>query len=421
MPSISAAAVLLTFVLRALSVAVPKVAPVGAIPGQYIVRLKPGLQASDIQSHLDWAVDAHRRSPQRRDTTGLGKSFSIGRFNAYTGSFDDDSIAEISAAAGVHSVEPNRFVEPDVFMSQSSATWGLASLSSPNQLPDTSNVYSYAYDRSSGAGTFVYVVDTGVQISHPDFAGRAVKGYNAQPDEEFDDFGGHGTHTAGVVGSQTYGVVKRATIVDVKVLAGGGSGTVENVLDGYNWAVNNITQTPGRLGKSVISMSLGFAVSSRTSALEDAVKAAYDLGVVTVVSAGNGNQDAAGRSPARAEHAFTVAAADWNRNRAGFSNYGASVEIFAPGVDIKSLGLDNGYATRSGTSQATPFVAGLVAYLMSKEGLTTPKALLDRVTALAISDVVQDSKGAGNLLAYNGRQGVIVGTARRAVGVPLRV
>lgn len=151
------------------------------------------------------------------------------------------------------------------------------------------------------------------------------------------------------------------------------------------------------------------------------MKAAYDLGVVTVASAGNSNQDAIGRSPARAEQAFTVGAANWDRTRAAFSNYGSSVKIFGPGVGIKSLGLNNGYATMSGTSQAAPYVAGLIAYLMSKEGLATPKAVLDRVKELAIDGVVQDTKGSENLLAYNGRQGVIQGVARRAKKIRLMV
>ncbi|KAI8239744.1 hypothetical protein K4K57_005409 [Colletotrichum sp. SAR 10_99] len=425
MSSFSLVTILLVSGLRALAAAVPSAVLDGVIPGQYIIRLKPGLQPAEFESHMVWATGVHKRSPGRRDTTGIEKSFNIGAFNAYTGSFDDDSIAEIGAGEEVLSVEPNRIVELDAFYTQWNAPWGLTALSSPNRLPDSSDTGSYVYDRSAGEGTFVYMLDTGVQISHPNFGGRAVRGYNARPEEAFDDLGGHGTHTAGIVGSQTYGVVKKATIVAVKVLAGGrhhqGLGTVDTVLDGYNWAVNNITQTPGRLGKSVISMSLGFTVSSQTSALDDAVKAAYDLGVVTVASAGNSNQDAIGRSPARAEQAFTVGAANWDRTRAAFSNYGSSVKIFGPGVGIKSLGLNNGYATMSGTSQAAPYVAGLIAYLMSKEGLATPKAVLNRVKELAIDGVVQDTKGSENLLAYNGRQGVIQGVARRAKKIRLVV
>ncbi|KAF6829805.1 alkaline serine protease alp1 [Colletotrichum musicola] len=404
MLSFTAAALFLASDLRALAAAVPNAVPDGVIAGQYIVSLKPGLKPTEVQHQLDWAAAVHRRSPRRRDTTGVGKSFSIGGFTAYTGSFDEDTVAQIKTGDAVLSVEPNRVVELDVFTTQENANWGLASLSSPTQLPDDSDSHPYTYDESSGEGTFAYILDTGVKISHPDFAGRAVRGYNAQPEEEFDDFGGHGTHVAGIVGSQTYGVVKKGTIVDVKVLAGLGSGSVETVLDGYNWAVNNITQTPGRLAKSVISLSLGFPVSSQTSALDDAVKAAFDLGVITVVSAGNSNQDASRRSPARAERAFTVAASDWNRTRASFSNYGSVVEMFAPGVGIKSLDLDGGYATLSGTSQAVPHVTGLVAYLRSKEDLATPQAVWDRMTKLAIEGAVHDPKGTANLLAYNGAE-----------------
>lgn len=221
MSPFSLVAILLVSGLRALAAAVPSAALDGVIPGQYIIRLKPGLQPAEFESHMVWATGVHKRSPGRRDTTGIEKSFNIGAFNAYTGSFDDDSIAEIGAGEEVLSVEPNRIVELDAFYTQWNAPWGLTALSSPNRLPDSSDTGSYVYDRSAGEGTFVYMLDTGVQISHPNFGGRAVRGYNARPEEAFDDLGGHGTHTAGIVGSQTYGVVKKATIVAVKVLAGG--------------------------------------------------------------------------------------------------------------------------------------------------------------------------------------------------------
>ncbi|KAL0779516.1 hypothetical protein CaCOL14_004000 [Colletotrichum acutatum] len=422
MPFISATAVLLTLGLRALAAPAPaSVAPDGIIPGEYIVSLKPGLARSQIESHLARAASVHSRRRRDTPTGGISKTFSIGAFNAYAGSFDEATLAEILSGdveGAVASVEPNRLVEIDALVTQDAAPWGLASLSSPNQLSSSSDGQPYTYDDSAGEGSFAYILDTGVQVYHPDFAGHAVKGYSSQPDEEFDDFGGHGTHVAGTVGSQTYGVAKKATVVDVKVLAGinvavdqysmfnksnlraQGTGSVATVLDGYNWAVNNITDTPGRLAKSVISMSL---VSTTASALDEAVNAAYDLGVPTVVSAGNLNQDASQRSPARAARAFTVAAADWNRTRASFSNFGSLVEVFAPGVAVRSLGLDNGTTVYSGTSQAVPHVTGLIAYLRGKEeGLDTPDEVFARVEELAVEGVVRDPRGTANLLAFNG-------------------
>ncbi|KAK1655601.1 peptidase S8/S53 domain-containing protein [Colletotrichum phormii] len=404
MSFISATAVLLTLGLRALAAPAPaSITPDGIIPGEYIVSLKPGLARSQVESHLSRAASVHSRSPSRRDTTGIDKTFSIGAFNAYAGSFDEATIAEILSGdvdGAVLSVEPNRLVEIDALVTQDAAPWGLAGLSSLNQLTGSSDGQPYTYDDSAGEGSFAYILDTGVQVYHPDFAGHAVKGYSSQPDEEFDDFGGHGTHVAGTVGSQTYGVAKKATVVDVKVLAGFGTGSVATVLDGYNWAVNNITDTPGRLAKSVISMSL---VSTTASALDEAVNAAYDLGVPTVVSAGNLNQDASRRSPARAERAFTVAAADWNRTRASFSNFGSLVEVFAPGVAVRSLGLDNGTTVYSGTSQAVPHVTGLIAYLRGKEeGLAIPDEVFARVKELAVEGVIRDPQGTANLLAFNG-------------------
>ncbi|KAJ0334710.1 hypothetical protein COL5a_000773 [Colletotrichum fioriniae] len=407
MPFISATAVFLTLGFRALAAPAPaSVIPDGIIPGEYIVSLKPGLARSQIESHLSRAASVHNRRRRDAHTSGISKTFSIGAFNAYAGSFDEATLAEILSGdveGAVASVEPNRLVEIDALVTQDAAPWGLASLSSLNQLSGSSDGQPYTYDDSAGEGSFAYILDTGVQVYHPDFAGHAVKGYTSQPDEEFDDFGGHGTHVAGTIGSQTYGVAKKATVVDVKVLAGFGTGSVATVLDGYNWAVNNITDTPGRLAKSVISMSLGFPVSTTASALDEAVNAAYDLGVPTVVSAGNLNQDASRRSPARAARAFTVAAADWNRTRASFSNFGSLVEVFAPGVEVRSLGLDNGTTVYSGTSQAVPHVTGLIAYLRGKEeGLATPDEAFARVRELAVEGVVRDPQGTANLLAFNG-------------------
>jgi oryzin len=174
------------------------------------------------------------------------------------------------------------------------------------------------------------------------------------------------------------------------------------VLDGYNWAVTNITNTPGRKEQAVISMSLG---GSRSDAFNAAVQAAYSAGVHTVVAAGNDNADAAKYSPASAPNATTIGAIDVDNKRASFSNYGELVDLFAPGVNVKSAWYTSNSATNtiSGTSMACPHVAGLSLYLRAKEGLTTPESVARRLKELATSGVVQDAgSGSPNLLAYNG-------------------
>lgn len=174
------------------------------------------------------------------------------------------------------------------------------------------------------------------------------------------------------------------------------------MLDGYEWAVNNITGTNGRAERSVISMSLG---GGRSNAINAAVDAAFHAGVLTVVAAGNSGADAALYSPASAPNAITVGAIDIRNNRASFSNFGRLVDIFAAGVDITSAWIGSNDATRSlsGTSMACPHVAGLALYLRAKDGLTTPASVTESIKNLGTKSVVMNAGiGSPNLLAYNG-------------------
>ncbi|KAI8962216.1 subtilisin-like protein [Daldinia sp. FL1419] len=371
------------------------------VPGKYIISLKPNI---DLGIHLNWIHNVHKRSLSRRSTAGLEKMFGFEGFSGYAGEFDDETIAEIMANDNVLNVEPDRVARLTSRTQQTDAPWGIASLSSRSRVVnDNSRGHKYCYDDTAGAGTYAYVLDSGVLINNTEFGGRAIKGYNTWSDtESFDDHFGHGTHVAGTIASNTYGVAKKATIVDVKVVRGPGYSTVSHVLDGINWAVNNITSTPGRVGKSVINMSLEFKTSST---LNNAVDAASFLGVLSVVAAGNDGADASTRSPASASSALTVGAVCWNRTRAAWSNYGSDVDVFAPGVDVPSLWNVEGLESlSSGTSMASPHVAGLALYLKALEdGLDSPAKTVARVKELATADVVIGAgNGSPNLLAYNG-------------------
>lgn len=154
-------------------------------------------------------------------------------------------------------------IEPDYEASLTALTevgdqpWGLASISSRTKLSSTDlDHQTYVYDSSAGTGTFAYVLDSGIRVSHPDFQGRAIKGHNVWPEIAFDDDFGHGTHVAGTIGSLRFGVAKNATIVDVKTTRSVYT-TTAKIIEALEWSVQNITNTPGRAGKSVISMSLG--------------------------------------------------------------------------------------------------------------------------------------------------------------------
>ena len=226
-------------------------------------------------------------------------------------------------------------------------------------------------------------------------------GYNAVGGDATDTVG-HGTHVAGTIGSRTYGVSKKATIIGVKVFAGE-SGSTSVILDGYNWAVNDIVNQ-GRTGNSVVSMSLGGGFSD---AFNQAVANAFNQGITTVVAAGNDNQDASNTSPASTPEAITVGAIQSDNARASYSNFGSILDIFAPGTDILStwIGSDTATNTISGTSMATPHISGLVLYLQGLEGLATPTDIVNRIVALATSDVISDpGSGSPNKLAFNGAE-----------------
>ncbi|KAI1209365.1 subtilisin-like serine protease pepD [Annulohypoxylon truncatum] len=371
------------------------------VPGKYIVNLKP---AVDIKAHLSWVRDVHKRSLDLCVTAGLEKTFSFAGFAGYAGEFDDDTIAKILADANVLSVEQDRVGRISALVQQGDAPWGLESISSRTPITDTNTRgHTYSYDSTAGSGTFAYVLDSGVLTNNTQFNGRAIKGYNAwNGTESFDDHFGHGTHVAGTIASETYGVAKQATVIDVKVVRSVGYSTLAHVIDGINWVVNNVTGTPGRAGKSVINMSLAFSTST---SLNRAVDAASASGILSVVGAGNDNALASTRSPASASTALTVGAVSANRTRAPFSNYGPEVDVFAPGVNVASLWNEEGAeSVNSGTSMSSPHVAGLALYLKGLEdGLDSPAATIKRIKQLAQSDVVVDAgEGSPNLLAYNG-------------------
>ncbi|KAI1089598.1 subtilisin-like serine protease pepD [Rostrohypoxylon terebratum] len=371
------------------------------IPGRYIVSLKP---AVDIVSHLDWLHGIHKRSLELCATAGLMKSFSFAGFSAYTGEFDDSVIGMLLADVNVLSIEQDRVGSISALVQQGNAPWGLESISSRNPITDNNKRgHTYSYDSTAGNGTFAYVLDSGVMTNNTQFNGRAIKGYNTWNDtESFDDHYGHGTHVAGTIGSETYGVAKQTTIIDVKVVRSVGYSTLSHVIDGINWVVNNVTGTPGRAGKSVINMSLAFETSST---LNRAVDAATAAGILTVVGAGNDGALASSRSPASSRTALTVGAVSANRTRASFSNYGSAVDVFAPGVDVVSLwNRDGVQSTLSGTSMAAPHVAGLALYLIAQDSnLDKPAAVKKRIAQLAVPDVVLNAGyGTPNLLAFNG-------------------
>ncbi len=279
---------------------------------------------------------------------------------------------------------------------QNPASWGLDRIDQ-RQLPLDD---AYSYDRA-GAGVTAYIIDTGVRVTHDDFGGRARSGYDfVDDDANADDCHGHGTHVGGTVAGSQYGVAKGADVVGVRVLNCQGSGSTSQVVSGIDWVTENAVKP------AVANMSLGGGVDG---VLDDAVRRSIDSGVSYAIAAGNGNilgwpQDACNYSPARVPEAITVGATDRDDQRASFSNYGTCLDVFAPGVDITSawIGSDSDTNTISGTSMATPHVAGVAALYLEGNPSATPAQVRDAVVNNATSDVVGDPRaGSPNKLLYS--------------------
>jgi oryzin len=365
------------------------------IPGRYIVALKSADEV-DIDLHARWVADVHSQNLARRggESNGIDETFSFPGFQGYSGSFDDETLELIKANNSVVLVEPELIFRVSSPMTQQSPPWPLSAISNKNP-PSSSSAYHY--DLTAGQGTFVYVLDSGIRIDHDEFEGRAVFGRDTSGGYPTDKK--HGTHVGAIINGKTFGVAKKATVVDVQVL-GSETGSTSGVISGVSWAVNDIV-SKGRVGKAVINMSLG---GSNSDATNNAVQAAIDSSIAVVVSAGNENSDSAKSSPANQPNAITVAASNKNYRRWAYSNWGTVVDLFAPGEEITSANPDSKTATytTSGTSQAAPHVAGLVAYLLGLEGPRSPREMLTRLQELAINGRVSDVKGVPNLLVYNG-------------------
>ncbi|TQS33716.1 hypothetical protein Golomagni_05928, partial [Golovinomyces magnicellulatus] len=277
---------------------------------------------------------------------------------------------------------------------QSDATYGLAAVSHR-----ANGATEYIHDSNAGEGTFAYVVDSGVRATHNEFEVRAEQAYTAYLIDHL-DLVGHGTHVAGTIAGKTYGVAKKATIRAVKVFQGPSTSTAI-ILKGFNWAVNDIV-SKGIQNKSIINMSLG---GSRSDAVNDAVENAAVAGGLSVVAAGNEQADAAGVSPASASSAITVGATNSSWEFAStYSNWGETVDILAPGTAVKSAWIYTDSSTRSisGTSMASPHIAGLALYATSVDGISGLQAVTDHLVNTATKDAISgDRRGAPNQLGNN--------------------
>lgn len=290
--------------------------------------------------------------------------------------------AEIDAVKASGSVAS---VEQDTRVSITGATsiWGLDRV---DQRTGRDGQYSLG---SEGAGVNIYVIDTGLNMSHTEFTGRIAASWTGINDGKgANDCNGHGTHTAGTAAGTTYGIAKKANIIPVRVVECDGSGWNSTAIAGIDWAVaHHVAGQP-----AVMNMSIGGFVSD---SFDQAVKSAINDGITVVAAAGNDGVDACGASPARIPAAITVAATDINDNQASWSDYGSCVDLQAPGVSIRSAWNNSptGYNTLSGTSMAAPHVSGAAAILLSRNRTMSPANVQQTMINNATLGVVGASKG----------------------------
>jgi len=281
-------------------------------------------------------------------------------------------------------------------------SWGL-DRTDQRALPLSNSFTASAY----GAGVDVYVVDTGVSTTHTDFSGRLRSGFSAINDGRgSNDCNGHGTHVAGTAAGTTYGVAKAASIIPVRVLDCAGSGSNTGVIAGLDWIIANHSAGVA----AVANMSLGGGASL---ALDTAVQNAINDGVVMAVAAGNSNANACNYSPARAANAITVGATDRTDVRASYSNFGSCLDIFAPGTSITSAWINSSTAinTISGTSMASPHVAGVAAALLSANPTLSPADISSMLRSSATPNVVSSvGTGSPNYLLYLDPAGGVIVT-----------
>lgn len=293
-------------------------------------------------------------------------------------------------------------------MQQSNPTWGLDRIDQAS-LPINGS-YNYQY---RGAGVHAFVIDTGILSSHVDFGTRVKAGYSAIADGKgTTDCNGHGTHVAGTVGGSQFGVAKGVTLVPVRVLDCTGSGSNSGVIAGIDWMAGQTAMRP-----AVANISLGGAFSASLNA---SVAGAVAKGVTVVAAAGNSSTDACQTSPASEPSAITVGATSSNDSMASYSNYGACLDLFAPGSAIGSDWYSSTTATNtlSGTSMAAPHVTGVAALALAANGSATPAAVTEFLLANATPNRVTGAgSGSPNRLVYSMAAGAPASPTLKTVAV----
>jgi subtilisin family serine protease len=342
------------------------------IVDHYIVKLKSDA-GRDSLSTADFVLQQADRMQMNYGITVLQQYTHV--FPGFAIKAKDDQLEALLQDPDVERVEVNKVVR--INATQASATWGIDRVDSRTGLD---RIYNYT---NTGNGVHAYIVDTGVRTTHNEFKGRVGQGFSSINDGRgANDCHGHGTHVAGTVGGTNYGVAKDVTVHGVRVLGCDGSGSDAGVIAGIDWVAKNAIKP------AVANMSLG---GDKSESLDEAVQNAVKSGVVFVVAAGNENQNACNVSPANVPEAITVGATTRTDARASYSNFGRCLDIFAPGSSITSAwrSSDSATSTISGTSMASPHVAGVVALYLEENPDATPAEIDALIKKNATANIVR--------------------------------
>ena len=370
------------------------------VQGQYIVVLKENVAALSSESSNAPRVSELASRMATLHGVKVSRSFNHA-LRGFVVTANDRTLARLLMDNRVAYVEEDGYMYASA--TQTGATWGIDRVDQRALPLDSSYTYT-----TTASNVHAYIIDTGVLGTHTEFTGRMGNGYTAITDANgTNDCNGHGTHVAGTVGGTTYGVAKGVTIHPVRVLGCTGSGTNSGVIAGMDWVTAN------HVKPAVANMSLGGGASTAT---DDAVARMTAAGVVVAVAAGNDNLDACSYSPARAPSAITVGSTVNTDARSSFSNYGTCLDIYAPGSSILSAWYTSTSATNtiSGTSMASPHVAGAAALYLAANPTATPAQVTSALSTSATNGVVTDAKtGSPNKLLYTlgGSAGNVAPTA----------